>query len=142
MADPSLLREITLAAPPLPHEVLALLARALPTIAHVEALILLYRTDPTPWSVPDAARELKLNPLLAAAALADLVGSRLATASGSEEDPKYAFTGDADDRKAVAALLDAYNRKPVTLINALYKRQAPAAQAFADAFRLRKDEHG
>lgn len=120
----------------------SLLARALPSIAHVEALILLYRTEPQPWSVPDAARELKLNPLLAAAALADLTSSRLLRVSGSEEDPHYAFAAEPSERAATAALLEAYNRKPVTLINALYKRQASAAQAFADAFRLRKDDNG
>lgn len=120
----------------------SLLARALPSIAHVEALILLFKTDPQAWSVPDAARELKLNPLLAAAALTDLTSSKLLRVSGTDEDPHYAFGADASDRTATAALLEAYNRKPVTLINALYKRQAPAAQAFADAFRLRKDDNG
>lgn len=108
----------------------------------MEALILLYKSDPAGWRVADAARELKLNPLLAAAALQDLSNSQLVRMSGTEEDPEYALQAGSTDRAAVAALLDAYNRRPVTLINALYKRQAPAAQAFADAFRLRKDDDG
>ena len=59
--------------------------------------------------------------------------------------PLFVESSDPSVVKVVAALRDVYERKPVTLIRAMYERPAPptptrAAQAFADAFRVRPPE--
>lgn len=126
--------------PALPPEVVALLHRALPSMVHIESLLLLARLAPAPSSRYAIATEVRASPALVAAALEDLEGARLVASVPGTDPPEHRFApaGDAD-RQAVTALRDVYERKPVTLIRAMYERPTPpsAAQAFADAFRVR-----
>ncbi len=125
--------------PRLPAEVLALVHGPVATMAHVEALLLVFERAPAPVAsaeiaaraqLPAPARVLRTMEELAAAGLvaADAGGGyRFAPRSPALHD-------------AVRALARAYNEKPVTLVTALYARPSDPAQAFADAFRLRPDE--
>ncbi len=123
----------------LPAEVTALLHRALPTMVHIELLLFLARTAPQASTRYTLAQELRSSPALVAAALEDLEGSRLARTVPGTDPTEHRFEpGDPAAVRAVAALQEEYDRRPVTLIKALYNRPAPsAAQAFADAFRIR-----
>ena len=127
----------------LPAEVTALLHRALPSMVHIEALLMLARLAPQPATRWDIAAELRSSPALVAAALEDLATERLVEPVASPDGPQHRFAShDPAVVTAVASLRDVYDRKPVTLIRAMYDRPAPpqapsAAQAFADAFRVR-----
>jgi hypothetical protein len=128
--------------PGLPAEVTALLHRALPSMVHIESLLMLARLAPQPATRWDIAAELRSSPALVAAALADLEGAGLAEAVAGTDGQQHRFAGaDPATVRVVASLQDVYDRKPVTLIRAMYERPAPAApsaaQAFADAFRVR-----
>lgn len=121
----------------LPANVLRLVRRALPAMTHVEVLLLLHRTAPRAWSVGDASAEVKAERLAVAAALAHLLEQHLVR----EEEPGQ---WRVDDRDAtvmadVAALREAYDRRPVMLVRALYERPDPI-QAFSNAFRLRRED--
>jgi hypothetical protein len=130
----------------LPSEVTALLRRALPSMVHIESLLLLARVAPQPASRLDMAAELRSSPALVAAALADLEAAGLVAAVPGSEQQEYRFAAtDAATVQSVAALRDVYERKPVTLIRVMYERPAeppvsPSVQAFADAFRVRRPE--
>ena len=134
--------------PALPVEVTTLLHRALPSMVHIEALLMLARLAPQPSSRWDIAAELRSSPALVAAALADLETERLVEPVAGSDGQQHRFAaGDPAMVQAVASLRDVYERKPVTLIRAMYERPAPAertapsaAQAFADAFRVRPPE--
>ena len=132
--------------PALPVEVTTLLHRALPSMVHIEALLMLARLAPQPSSRWDIAAELRSSPALVAAALADLETERLVEPVAGSDGQQHRFaSSDPSVVKVVAALRDVYERKPVTLIRAMYERPAPptptrAAQAFADAFRVRPPE--
>jgi hypothetical protein len=120
----------------LPQEVITLLNRALPSMVHIEVLLLLQRTAPRAWTPQAAAIELRSSTELVDSALADLETSRVAErVPGS---PEYRLNA-SDDLvvSAVLQLQQVYDTRPVTLIKALYKRPPAAVQAFADAFRLR-----
>jgi hypothetical protein len=122
----------------LPPGVRALLRGPVSTMAHVEALLLLHRVRPEPRPVAEIAEAAQLATLPAARrCLEDLVAGGLVAADG-RDGYRYA-PADADASAAVEALAQMYNEKPVTLVRAIYSRPAPV-QAFADAFRLRKDE--
>jgi hypothetical protein len=94
----------------------------------------------------DIAAEVRASPALVAAALADLEVARLVepVAGAGGEQHRFA-SSDAAVVRDVTALREEYDRRPVTLIRAMYERPpAPAAaatpsaaQAFADAFRVR-----
>jgi hypothetical protein len=123
----------------LPRELDALIQRALGTMLHVELLLLLQRTAPMSWTTQDAATELRTTPVLVEAVFSDLQAAKLAEPKVGSAPPAWSF--DIRDDAAVAAtvqLREAYDRRPVTLVKALYQRPASPAQAFADAFRLRK----
>ena len=123
----------------LPREVEALIQRALATMLHVELLLLLQRTAPMSWSAEAAAAELRTTPVLVEGVFADLQAARLADPTVGGSPSAWCF--DVRDDAAVAAtmqLREAYERRPVTLVKALYQRPASSAHAFADAFRLRK----
>ena len=130
----------------LPPEVTVLLHRALPTMVHVETLLLLARTAPQPWSRYAIASEVRSSPALVAAALADLETARLAEAVPGGDPPEHRYLEvDGATGRTVEALREVYERKPVTLIRVMYERPTPtsgpsAAQAFADAFRVRPEE--
>jgi hypothetical protein len=120
----------------LPEEVISLLNRALPSMVHIEVLLLLQRTAPRGWTGQLAAIELRTSPELADGALADLETSRVAERVPGTNERRL----NVSDDQVVAAVLQlqqVYDTRPVTLIKALYKRPPTAVQAFADAFRLR-----
>jgi hypothetical protein len=106
-------------------------------MAHVEALLLLHRVRPEARAVAEIAEAAQLATLAAARrCLEELAAGGLVAADGRDG---YRFTpADPDVPTAVDALAQMYNEKPVTLVRAIYSRPAPV-QAFADAFRLRKD---
>ena len=124
--------------PGIPSDVQALIGRALRTMVHVELLLLLHRTAPTPWGVPAATAELRGQPDLVAAAFGDLEDAGLAARVGTPAAPEWRLDV-SDDRllEATTTLRDLYDRKPVTLVKALYNRPPAPEQAFADAFRIR-----
>ena len=123
----------------LPAEVTTLLHRALPSMVHIELLLLLARMAPQSATRYTLATELRSSPALVAAALEDLETSRLVQPVPGTEPVEHRFDGsDPAAVRAVAALQGEYDRRPVTLIKALYNRPAASPiQAFADAFRLR-----
>jgi hypothetical protein len=124
----------------LPPEVMTLLHRALPSMVHIELLLHLFRTGPRTWTLHELAVELRSSPDLVAAALTDLETARLAEKEPGSNPPKHRFdAGESTAIQAVATLQTIYDRRPVTLIKALYKRPPSAVTAFADAFRIRQD---
>lgn len=125
----------------IPLEVTALVHRSLPTMVHIELLLLLARTAPKEWTRHALAAELRSSPALVAAALADLETARLAESLPGAEPPQHRLgAGDEATRQTIAKLQDVYDRLPVTLIKMLYNRPPSAAKAFADAFRVRPSE--
>jgi hypothetical protein len=125
----------------IPYEVTALLRRALPSMVHIEVLLLLARDPARSWSAAAAATEVHSTPELAAAALADLHAARLVVPEGEGQPPSYRIDQrDELATSAVASLREMYERRPVTLIRAVYERPPSAVKAFADAFRVRPPE--
>jgi hypothetical protein len=102
---------------------------------HVELLRILSAEPITPVDIEALAATLRLESRVAREALQDLVAANLV----SERDGAFVFTAPPRDREAVAALMQAYHTRPVTLIRAIYARPKPV-KAFADAFRLRRSE--
>lgn len=122
----------------IPREVEALIGGALQTMVHVELLLLLHRTAPTAWSVASATAELRGQAELVASAFGVLEASGLAARGGTPTAPEWRLDP-SNDRllEATSVLRDLYDRKPVTLVKALYNRPPAPEKAFADAFRIR-----
>ena len=127
----------------LPYEVRALLQRALPSMVHVEALLLIAKA-PSESFRPDAiAPRIGTTTELVAAALADLVVAKLAEQTPGTAAAEFRFAAtDVSVVNAVATLQEMYDRRPVTLVKAVYDRPPNAVKAFADAFRVRPKGEG
>ncbi|MGZ8378875.1 MAG: hypothetical protein ACXWZS_07045 [Gemmatirosa sp.] len=130
----------------LPAEVLGLIHGPIASMAHAELLLGLRRAAPDSRSLATLAAEAQIAALdVARKCVDELVAAGLAAATGPLE---YGYAPASEDRRrAVDALAEMYNTKPVTLIRAIYSRPAtptpptpPSVQAFADAFRLRREE--
>lgn len=138
-----------MASPGLPADVASLVAKHLPSMQHVEVLLMLRRAEPE--SVPTSAivAEVQGGRALTLACLEDLADARLVAREGgpaADGSPAAAYCfapASAALRQAVDGLLAMYSERPVTLVRAVYDRAAAPSpdpiRSFADAFRLRGD---
>lgn len=124
----------------IPERVRRLVHEHLPSMEHVELLLLLVNSTDQSFLPSDAARELQVEPEATSRRLADLADSRLVAREGPAGMERYRYApADLDLRNAVEQLADAYRTRPVSLIRVVYERPPESAQRFADAFRLRKE---
>lgn len=110
------------------------------SVDQLEVLLLL-RADPeTTWSPAAVSRELATQPEAAAQRLADLLALHLvALAEGPDRLYRYA-PGTVGQRTLVDRLAQVYKERRVAVITLIYSKPLNQVQAFADAFRLRKEK--
>jgi hypothetical protein len=125
----------------LPEEVRLLIRSSIPTMDALEILILLVRSRDQYWTAEAIVGELRHDPDAGPAVARCLAlfgaGGLLAQGDGSSVVYRPATPELA---ASVASLVQAYNERPVTLIRTLYAiADSRKIQAFADAFRIRKD---
>ncbi len=125
----------------IPERVRRLVHEHLPSMEHVELLLLFVNADPEPRSATEAARQLQVEVDVTEKRIANLVTSGLIVSemvSPGYERFRFQPSGLAL-RQSVEDLVEAYRSRPVSLIRVVYERPPESAQRFADAFRLRKD---
>lgn len=114
----------------------AFIARCLPSIDHLDALLLLAREESRTWTSHEAAGALHCAPANCEKALADLVRFGLAEFKAGS----YRYRPATDTLREAVFRLETMNReRPVSLIREIY-RESPSARSFSDAFRLRRTE--
>lgn len=116
-------------------EVRRFLLAVIPSVPHLEALLLL-RAQPQAWVAADLARRLYVDEARAQELLGDLAHAGLA-ATGAE-GARYA-PADAGIAATVDAVALAYGRHVVAVTQLIHSTSDRKAQRFADAFRLRKE---
>ena len=106
----------------------------------LEILLLLHQTPLRNWTAPDVARELRIDPLWAAAQLELLYARGLAERAGISPH-LYRFRPQTQSLdETVDTLAQAYADRRVSVISLIYAKPPDALRSFADAFRLRKDK--
>jgi DNA-binding IclR family transcriptional regulator len=114
----------------------ALLTRHVASVLELDVLLAMRGSD-RPMAAGELARELRLNDSACAAAL-----DKFAT-DGFLTRAEDAYTYDPKPAKqaaAVNALADAYASRRVSVIRFIYRRPSEGVSAFADAFKLRRDD--
>jgi hypothetical protein len=126
----------------LPAEVRQLIYSSVPSIDALEVLMQVVRHQDRPHTVPELIEALR-----PAAVTEPVVREALAlfrTQGILSETPEGRILSRPDSpelSRAVGLLLRAYNERPVTLIRTVYAiADAKKIQAFADAFKIKKDE--
>jgi hypothetical protein len=120
----------------LPEPVRALLTRHVASVLELDVLLAMRGTD-RPMAPDELARELRLNGTACAAALDKFAteGFLTLTEEAYSYDPKPPKLG-----AAVNALADAYASRRVSVIRFIYRRPSEGVSAFADAFKLRRED--
>jgi hypothetical protein len=119
----------------IPGDVRRFLLATIPTVPHLEALLLL-RGHKDGWTLPQLASRLYVDAPTASVLVNDLLMAGLAGSSG--DIYRYA---PADDSVAVTVdtLAALYARYMVAIAELIHSSSDRKAQRFADAFRLRKE---
>jgi hypothetical protein len=119
----------------IPGDVRRFLLATIPTVPHLEALLLL-RGRPEEWPLAQLASRLYVDAPNATLLLDDLIASGLVAAG----DGGYRYApADADVASTVDALATLYARQMVMVAELIHSSSDRKAHRFADAFRLRKD---
>jgi hypothetical protein len=109
------------------------------SIEFLRVLLVLAREPDREWSDVEVAAVVKL-PVDVARTQLDLTCSRGLAIRIDVAPPAFRYHPRTDEfRQMVGELIDLDDHRPVTLIRLIYSRVPSSAQAFADAFRLRKD---
>ena len=116
-------------------EVRRFLLAVVPSVPHLEALLLL-RGQPQAWPVPELARRLYVDEACVQGLLTDLAQAGLVVVG--DDGARYA-PADAAVAATVDAVAIAYGRHVVAVTQLIHSTSDRKAQRFADAFRLRKE---
>jgi hypothetical protein len=124
----------------LPDNLLRLIRYCLPDFPAAELLVLLARCEGKVWTIEELVEALRpslFRPAAVATYLTDFQSRGLVEQPGPD---RFLFRPASHElAEAAAALLQAYDERPVSLIRAIYAQADHPIQSFADAFRLRKE---
>ena len=119
-----------------PEEVRRFLLGTIPSVPHLEALLLLHADPGRGWNATGLAERLYLDVGRAGQLLADLAGAGLACVAADS----FRFgTSESSVVAVVDTLALTYGRHLVEIAELIHAARDHKAQRFADAFRLRKD---
>jgi predicted transcriptional regulator len=124
----------------IPDDVVAFLAQSIDSVEQLEVLLLLHQNASTEWTAESVARHLYREPTSVGRRLSVL---RLLGLLQASDDPqptfRYAPRSDAI-HATVGRLADAYAQRRVTVLGLLASKPMDHVRAFADAFRIRREE--
>jgi len=123
----------------IPEDVRRFLLTSIPTVPHIEAMLLLRGMPNERWDTRRVGERLYVNDKLAETVLRDLceIGVLEATWEGS---PLYRYRPSSEElRRVIDRLADTYARHLVEVTNLIHSGVNKKAQQFADAFMWRKD---
>ncbi len=116
----------------------AFLSKYVRSVEQLEILLLLGGTPSKTWTVQSVYDTILSTPVSVEGWLNDLVKSGLL--EKLPEPSSYRCCTDEGMVAQICALAEVYRTLPVRVIEAIYQREAGAAQSFADAFKLKKPE--
>lgn len=123
----------------IPEDVQAFLLRRIDSIAELEALLLLRANPEVEWSPATLAKRLYTTPQETTALLEALCTEGFLMTTG---DPArlYRYHCSSDElARMVDRVADLYATYLIPVTNLIHTKAQTRVQAFADAFRLRKD---
>ena len=121
----------------LPEDVRTIIRQHVGSVLELDVLLAM-RAAGRAITPDELARELRLNAAACAAALDKFAAAGFLSVNGSSS---YQYAPPAGREGArVDALAQAYSQRRVSVVRFIYQRPSPGVSAFADAFKLRKDD--
>jgi hypothetical protein len=129
-----------MAQAPIPEDIRRFVLTSIPSVPHLEALLLLRAERERSWDVLQVARRLYISEKIAAGLLDDLCRSAMIN-RGDEPGLAYRYAPASEPLRAtIDALAELYGRRLVDITNLIHSKLDRKAQQFADAFLWRKGE--
>lgn len=123
-------------------EIRTFISRTIDSVTTLELLLLLYRKQDREWTVDQATAELRSSPSAIEARLEQLQKRGLLVKGNPGFSYRYAPSSTVLN-KSVELLSQIYSQYQIRIIDQIYSPQKKAAQEFADAFKLkREDDNG
>lgn len=122
----------------IPLEVRRFILTSIPSVPHLEALILLRATAPAPWSAMELAQRLYVPPTMARDVMAYLTQAGMLRC----DDLSSSYTYETQSHEVggvIDALAHLYSSNLVEITLLIHSKLDRKAQQFADAFNFRKD---
>ena len=121
----------------LPEDVHRFVVEHINSVEQLETLLLLRGDTEKLWSVDEVSQALYTPAAAAQMRLSDLQTRGLFTQS---DDQRWRYdAANPEFDRLVGLLAQLYRDRRVTIITLIYSKPHPQVQAFADAFKLRKD---
>jgi hypothetical protein len=122
----------------IPDDVRRFILTSIPSVPHIEALLLMRREPQEAWSKQRIAPRLYISEEKASELLTDLAGAGFISAE-AENASIYHYAPSAAQSEMVDQVADVYAGSLVEVTNMIHRRSVARVQQFAEAFRLRKD---
>jgi hypothetical protein len=124
---------------PIPDDVTRFILLAVPSIPHLEALLLLRGERQIAWDGKRVAQRLYMQEKRANELLVDLCDAGFLSCT-EEEQPVFAYAPRSEEmREMIDRLAIIYAKNLVDVTNLIHSKTSRKAQHFADAFKWRKD---
>lgn len=125
---------------PLTSRVRKLILENIPSVLQLEILLHLYAERPRFLSISEMTRPLAIEAVPLMNQLVNLERRGLVSTCPTSADSFAYVSAQKDQDEAMRELVEAYRTHRVSVISLIYTRPADNLRAFADAFRLRKDD--
>jgi len=123
----------------IPDDVRRFILTSIPSVPHLEALLLLRNESAVGWDAKDVARRLYLNEKSAETLLSELHAAGMLGCEQAET-PRYSYSPDEEDLcEIISRLANVYARHLVEVTHLIHSTTSKKAQYFADAFKWRKE---
>jgi hypothetical protein len=120
-----------------PEALVRFIRRSLPSYRAAEVLVHVARAPGRPCTAEELAAAM---PGVAIEGVREELGHFVREGLVVEEDGRYRYAPASEPlRDAVALLVEAYDRRPVTLVRLMDSLRTERIRSFADAFRLKRD---
>lgn len=119
----------------LPADVTRFLDQHIVSVEQLETLLLLQSRPDASWTAETVSKELYTQPGTAAGWLADLTRRGLL----SEDAGAYRYAPRGDVAAVIEAVAATYAQRRIRVIRRIFATPKDVANAFSEAFRLRKD---
>lgn len=126
---------------PIPEDIRRFVLTSIPSVPHLEALLLLRARLQPYWRAETVAGRLYIRDKLALELLDDLCKAGMAAACTDEQGfGAYCYMPSSEAlRDTIDQLAELYSKRLVDITHLIHSKLDRKAQQFADAFRWRKD---
>lgn len=123
---------------PVPDEIRRFILTSVPSVPHLEAMLLLRAEPGTAWDGPTLARRLYVPQARAVELLQQLAEAGFVAPC----EPGWCWRPGAEAAQLVDELAALYSENLLGVTELIHSREDRRARQFAEAFRLRKDASG